>query len=104
MGRTPHAATGNSSLHCENRFDPEKLLDYFGAEMTARPSPKIIAGEREFDFARRLNQLGNPVDRTECGMTPPTLTPITQQHDEIVCPAGILQPPVPSIRADYAVN
>ena len=48
----------------------------------------------EFDFARRLDKIGKPVDRTEWGMTPPQVNAYNNSAmNEIVFPAGILQPP-----------
>src|SRR6266446_591003 len=59
----------------------------------------------EFDFARRLNKIGKPVDRTEWGMTPPTVNAYNNSSmNEIVFPAGILQPPFYDPQADDAVN
>lgn len=59
----------------------------------------------EFDFARRLNKIGKPVDRTEWGMTPPTVNAYNNSNmNEIVFPAGIMQPPFYDPKADDAVN
>ncbi len=59
----------------------------------------------EFDFARRMNKIGKPVDRTEWGMTPPTVNAYNNSAmNEIVFPAGILQPPFYDPKADDAVN
>src|SRR5207253_7194413 len=59
----------------------------------------------EFEFARRLNKIGKPVDRTEWGMTPPTVNAYNRSSmNEIVFPAGILQPPFYDPKADDAVN
>ena len=59
----------------------------------------------EFDFARRLNKIGKPVDRTEWGMTPPTVNAYNNSGmNEIVFPAGIMQPPFYDPNADDAVN
>ena len=59
----------------------------------------------EFEFARRLNKIGKPVDRTEWGMTPPTVNAYNNSSmNEIVFPAGILQPPFYDPQADDAVN
>ena len=49
---------------------------------------------REFEFHRRLSKIGKPVDKTEWGMTPSTVNAYyNPQRNEIVFPAGILQPP-----------
>src|SRR5260370_3645753 len=52
-----------------------------------------------------LNKMGKPVDRTEWGMTPPTVNAYyNPKMNEIVFPAGILQPPFFYANADDAVN
>jgi len=59
----------------------------------------------EFEFARQLAKIGQPVDRTEWGMTPPTVNAYyNASMNEIVFPAGILQPPFYNPNADDAVN
>jgi len=52
-----------------------------------------------------LNKLGKPVDRSEWGMTPPTVNAYyNPAFNEIVFPAGILQYPFFDADADDAVN
>jgi putative endopeptidase len=59
----------------------------------------------EFEYARQLAKIGKPVDRTEWGMTPPTVNAYyNSTMNEIVFPAGILQPPFYDPNADDAVN
>ncbi|HVM76083.1 MAG TPA: M13 family metallopeptidase [Candidatus Saccharimonadales bacterium] len=59
----------------------------------------------EFEHARQLGKIGKPVDRTEWGMTPPTVNAYyNSSMNEIVFPAGILQPPFYNPNADDAVN
>lgn len=57
------------------------------------------------DSRRRIDRTGGKVDRSEWSMTPPTVnayySPVTNQ---IVFPAGILQPPFFDFNADDAVN
>src|SRR6185503_12758830 len=58
-----------------------------------------------FDWKRDLAKIGKPVDRTEWGMTPPTVNAYyNASRNEIVFPAGILQPPFFDGKADDAVN
>src|SRR5438094_8024541 len=58
-----------------------------------------------FEAKRELNKIGKPVDRTEWGMTPPTVNAYyNPKMNESVFPAGILQPPFFYADADDAVN
>jgi putative endopeptidase len=58
-----------------------------------------------FETARDLAKINKPVDRTEWGMTPPTVNAYYDPSmNEIVFPAGILQPPFYDPKADDAVN
>jgi putative endopeptidase len=59
----------------------------------------------QFEFRRNMDKLGKPVDRKEWGMTPPTVNAYYNARlNEIVFPAGILQPPFFDANADDAVN
>jgi len=59
----------------------------------------------EFEFQRNLNKLGKAPDRTEWGITPPTVDAYyNPTFNEIVFPAGILQPPFFDAKADDAAN
>jgi predicted metalloendopeptidase len=58
-----------------------------------------------FRVQENLAKLGKPIDRTEWGMTPPTVNAYySPTMNEIVFPAGILQPPFFDPAADDAVN
>jgi putative endopeptidase len=58
-----------------------------------------------YETRRDLAKIGKPVDRTEWGMTPPTVNAYyNPPKNEIVFPAGILQPPFFDAKADDAVN
>lgn len=58
-----------------------------------------------FESARQLAKIGKPVDRLEWGMTPPTVNAYYQpQLNEIVFPAGILEPPFYDPARDDAYN
>jgi putative endopeptidase len=59
----------------------------------------------EFETNRQLQKIGKPVDKLEWGMTPPTVNAYySGSHNEIVFPAGILQPPFFDRSLDDAVN
>ena len=58
-----------------------------------------------FEFNRQLVRIDQPVDKTEWGMSPPTVNAYyNPQANEIVFPAAILQPPFFDPNADDAVN
>jgi putative endopeptidase len=58
-----------------------------------------------FEFARDVAKIGKTVDRTEWGMTPPTVNAYyNSSMNEIVFPAGILQPPFFDPNGDRAIN
>ncbi|HEV2965474.1 MAG TPA: M13 family metallopeptidase, partial [Chthoniobacterales bacterium] len=84
---------------------PDKWLDY--SLLKIDRGPYVLNGMRaaQFETTRELNKIGKPVDRTEWGMTPPTVNAYYQPNrNEIVFPAGILQPPFFYANADDAVN
>jgi predicted metalloendopeptidase len=84
---------------------PDEWRDY-SADRVGRASytANLLAGS-EFEFHRQLNKIGKPVDRKEWGMTPPTVNAYYNPlKNEIVFPAGILQPPFFNALADDAVN
>ncbi|MGE5209114.1 MAG: M13 family metallopeptidase [Alphaproteobacteria bacterium] len=84
---------------------PDKWLDY--SMLSIDRGPYVLNDIRASQFAttRDLNKIGKPVDPTEWGMTPPTVNAYYQPNrNEIVFPAGILQPPFFYANADDAVN
>jgi endothelin-converting enzyme/putative endopeptidase len=59
----------------------------------------------EFESKREIAKIGKPLDRKEWGMTPPTVNAYySGSYNEIVFPAGILQPPFFDKKMDDAVN
>ena len=59
----------------------------------------------EFEAKRQIAKIGKPLDRKEWGMTPPTVNAYySPPLNEIVFPAGILQPPFFDKKMDDAVN
>ena len=84
---------------------PDKWRDY---SALAVDKGSYLANERRalaFETARDLNKIGKPVDRSEWQMTPPTVNAYYDATmNEIVFPAGILQPPFYDPKADDAVN
>jgi len=59
----------------------------------------------EFESKRDIAKINKPLDRKEWGMTPPTVNAYySGSYNEIVFPAGILQPPFFDKTMDDAVN
>ena len=84
---------------------PDRWRDYEALQVTRGPYYNNAVSAGEFDFRRNLGKIGKPVDRTEWGMTPPTVNAYyNPQFNEIVFPAGILQPPFYDPKADDAFN
>jgi len=84
---------------------PEKWRDYSSVKIVAGDLTGNAARAREFEVKRRLNKIGQPVDRLEWGMTPPTVNAYySPEQNNINFPAGILQPPFFMASADMAVN
>jgi putative endopeptidase len=84
---------------------PEKWRDYTAYEVDRGPYVLNQIRGAQFEFKRDLNKIGKPVDRTEWEMTPPTVNAYyNSRMNEIVFPAGILQPPFFDPKADDASN
>ena len=83
----------------------DKWRDYSKLTIQRNSYAGNIRRSYEFEQARQLAKIGKPVDRTEWGMTPPTVNAYyNSTMNEIVFPAGILQPPFYNPNADDAVN
>ena len=84
---------------------PDKWRDYSALDIERVPYVLNFFRASDFEFHRDLNKVGKPLDRTEWGMTPPTVNAYyNPQLNEIVFPAGILQPPFFDFEADDALN
>src|ERR1700723_4430607 len=83
----------------------DKWRDYSKLSIDRGSYAADVRRSFEFEYARQLAKIGKPVDRTEWGMTPPTVNAYyNSTMNEIVFPAGILQPPFYNPNADDAVN
>jgi putative endopeptidase len=84
---------------------PSKWRNYSALHLTRGPYVQNVLRADAFEFQRDLKKIGKPVDRTEWEMTPPTVNAYYNSHmNEIVFPAGILQPPFFNPQAPDAVN
>src|ERR1700682_2991389 len=84
---------------------PDKWRDYSKLNIERSSYAVNLRRASAFENARELAKIGKPVDRNEWGMTPPTVNAYyNPTMNEIVFPAGILQPPFYDPKADDAVN
>jgi putative endopeptidase len=84
---------------------PDKWRDYSALSVERSGYLANVQRSISFEHARDLHKIGKLVDRTEWGMTPPTVNAYyNSTMNEIVFPAGILQPPFFDAKADDAIN
>jgi putative endopeptidase len=84
---------------------PNKWRDYSSIQITRGDFFGDALRAREFEVQRNFNKIGKPVDKSEWGMTPPTVNAYYSPNmNNINFPAGILQPPFYNPKAAAAVN
>jgi predicted metalloendopeptidase len=84
---------------------PDKWRDYSALKIDRGPYVLNTFRGLQFENARDLAKIGKPVDRSEWGMTPPRVDAYNNgQLNEIVFPAGILQPPFYDPKRDDALQ
>lgn len=84
---------------------PDKWRDYSNVEVKRDAWFENRLSANKNDYLYSLAKVGQPVDRTEWRTTPPTVTAYNNPPlNEIVFPAGILQPPYFDLYADDALN
>jgi putative endopeptidase len=84
---------------------PDHWRDYSTLKIVPDDLLGNVRRAQEFERNRKLTQLGGPVDRAEWNMTAPTVNAYYNPSvNEIVFPAGILQPPAFDPAADDAFN
>jgi putative endopeptidase len=84
---------------------PDKWRDYSSLTIDRSSYLQNLRRVSEFNFRFNLAKVGKAPDPTEWGMTPPTVNAYySPTRNEIVFPAGILQPPFFNPDADDAVN
>ncbi len=73
---------------------PEVWRPYTGIGITKGSYATNTLAANKFEFARQIMKIGKPVDRKEWLMSPPTVNAYYEPlKNEMVFPAGILQPP-----------
>lgn len=84
---------------------PDKWRDYSTLQVSrASYAGNAIAGTA-FEVRRDFNKIGKPVDKSDWGLTPPEVNAYNNSaKNEIVFPAGILQPPFFYPDGDDAIN
>ncbi|MEO8216550.1 MAG: M13-type metalloendopeptidase [Acidobacteriota bacterium] len=84
---------------------PVKWRDYSGLKIKEGDLAGNMVRGSQFEWARDVKRIGQPVDKDEWGMTPQTVNAYySSVKNEIVFPAAILQPPFFDPKADPAVN
>ncbi len=80
-------------------------LDYASVKVTRDDAFGNSERASEFELARQLGKIGKPVDKTDWGMSQPTVNAYYDpQENDVNFPAGILQPPFYDNKMDDAVN
>ncbi|WP_303750000.1 M13 family metallopeptidase [Stenotrophomonas pigmentata] len=84
---------------------PDKWRDWSGLSTTHDDYLGNVRAANAFNYKWALAKIGQPVDKTEWGMTPQTVNAYYNPlQNEIVFPAAILQPPFFDPNADDALN
>ena len=104
------AATKTEALKKLNAFAvkigyPDKWKDYSALKISRESALNNLFATAEWSSRDNLSKFGKAIDRGEWGMTPHTVNAYyNSSMNEIVFPAGILQPPFYDPKADDAVN
>src|SRR5690554_3024658 len=84
---------------------PDEWKNYDDLIISADNKVDNILNSRKFNFNLMIQKLGKPIDPNEWFMSPQTVNAYyASSKNEIVFPAGILQPPFYSVNFDDAVN
>jgi len=84
---------------------PDKWIDYSKLEIKDDSYYKNIVRASHFSFVKSIKEIGKKVDKSKWYMTPQTVNAYYEPSlNEIVFPAGILQPPFFDKDADDAIN
>jgi endothelin-converting enzyme/putative endopeptidase len=84
---------------------PDKWRNYDALKIDRKSNAANSMRAAQFETKRELGKIGKPVDRAEWNMTPPTVNAYyNPSMNEMVFPAGILQPPFFSVTRPQPVN
>ncbi|MBS2011957.1 MAG: M13 family metallopeptidase [Deltaproteobacteria bacterium] len=91
---TRKSAFGKLSKIANKIAYPDKWRSYDGLTIARESYLANMVAASAFEHRRQMAKIGKPVDRTEWQMSPPTVNAYYDaQLNEMVFPAGILQPP-----------
>lgn len=84
---------------------PDRWRDYSSVKIDAKGFYENVRAAGSFQRNYQLAKIGQPVNRNDWGMTPPTVNAYySPSLNEIVFPAGILQPPLFDLAAGDELN
>ncbi|WP_187478217.1 M13 family metallopeptidase [Amniculibacterium sp. G2-70] len=88
---------------------PDQWKDYSKLQLTSPENGGSYYSNlekiSEWNYQKKLDKVGKPVDKAEWGMSPQTVNAYySPSNNEIVFPAAILQPPFFNFKADPAIN
>jgi endothelin-converting enzyme/putative endopeptidase len=84
---------------------PDRWRDYSSVHVDRNDFIGNVERADRFEAKRQLAKIGQPLDRAEWGMTPPTVNAyFDPQMNDINFPAGVLQPPLYDPKMDDAPN
>jgi len=84
---------------------PNKWKDYTAITIKPHTLQANLESAQLWGYNEMMSKLGKPIDREEWHMSPQTINAYyNPSMNEIVFPAGILQPPMFNLEADDAVN
>jgi endothelin-converting enzyme/putative endopeptidase len=103
--KTKQAAHAKLEAQVDKIGYPDHWRDYSSVEIKRDDFMGNVQRSSAFEIKRRIAKFGQPEDRTEWGMTPPTVNAYEDaQHNTINFPAGILQPPFFDATASDSLN
>jgi len=102
---TKQRALGKLNAFVKKIGFPDKWKNYDGLVINRDDFYGNLQRCSQWAYNDNVNRLGKPIDKTEWGMTPPTVNAYySPQKNEIVFPAGILRFPFFDFEADDAIN
>ncbi len=102
---TKHQAAEKLHAFTKKIGFPDKWKNYDGLVIKNDDFLGNLRRCNQWSYEENINKLGKPIDKTEWGMSAPTVNAYySAQKNEIVFPAGILRFPFFDFEADDAIN